>query len=277
MKRGDAMGWGKNTSRARGRGRAHGWPMQRAAWLGATLLLHSPGAAADPKDESAEAEVEVEVRGRRPDRVDSEPELAVSVVAGERLHQPGLELAEALRGEPSVQVSQVGGAADLSTISIRGASSAQVPVYLAGVRLNDDVVGVADLSAVPAFMIDRDIVYQSAPPMHMPRSGISGALVVEPRLPTGREMFVRGEAGSFSTASVIAGLSLGTPRAATSISVRRSGASNDFRYRDNQGTSFDPSDDAWTTRTNADFTQTDLWWLARYGQKDLRLHVVGQA
>jgi len=209
--------------------------------------------------------------------VDSEPELAVSVVAGERLHQPGLELAEALRGEPSVQVSQVGGAADLSTISIRGASSAQVPVYLAGVRLNDDVVGVADLSAVPAFMIDRAIVYQSAPPMHMPRSGISGALVVEPRLPTGREMFVRGEAGSFSTASVIAGLSLGTPRAATSISVRRSGASNDFRYRDNQGTSFDPSDDAWTTRTNADFTQTDLWWLARYGQKDLRLHVVGQA
>ncbi len=246
-----------------------------ARWA-VVLLTWAPLAGADPKAE-AQAETEVEVRGQRADRMENEPELAVSVVRGERLHQPGLELSEALRGEPSVQVNQVGSAADLATISIRGSSSAQVPVYLAGVRLNDDVVGVADLANVPAFMIERAVVYQSAPPLHMPRSGVSGALLVEPRLPAGRELFVRGEAGSFSTAAVAAGVGLGTQHSATSISVRRSGARNDFRYRDNQGTGFDSSDDAWSRRTNADFTQTDLWWLARYKEKKVRLHVIGQA
>lgn len=240
--------------------------------IAAFWALEAPAQDATP----ASGEAEVQVHGRRSTRDEHEPENATSIVSDERLHQPGLELSEALRGEPSVQINQVGGAADLSTISIRGASAAQVPVYLAGVRINDDVVGVADLSTVPAFMVGRVRVYQGAPPLHRPRSGFAGALVIEPRLPQQNEAFLRAETGSFAAGAVAGGIAAAVGDTVTSVSLRRSGAQNDFRYRDDNGTAFDQGDDAWVRRSNADFGQTDVWWLTRYVRGTTRLHIIGQ-
>ena len=246
----------------------------RLVVLGAVFWVTS--AHAEQPSPEVLAEDEVQVKGTRAQRDEREPELASSIVAGERLAQPGLELAEALRGEASVQVNQTGGAADLATISIRGASSSQVPVYLAGIRINDDVVGVADLSAVPSFMIHRAVVYQSAPPLHLSRSGMSGALVLEPRLPTRQQGFLKADAGSFSSGAMSAGISVGKDRLWSSLSVRRSGARNDYRYRDDRGTAFVPGDDGWASRGNADFTQTDVWWVSRYLQSGFRVNLIAQ-
>lgn len=228
------------------------------------------------EDESQVPESEVQVVGSRQTRDETEPEVASSVVMGDSLHQPGLELAEALRGEGSVQVNQTGGAADLSTISIRGASAAQVPVYLAGIRINDDVVGVADLSAVPSWMIRRATVYQSAPPLHLARSGFAGAVVIDPRLPIKSEGFLSAEAGSFSSGALGAGLSYAHAGMATSLSVRRSAARNDYTYPNDNGTAFVKSDDTRTTRKNADYTQSDVWWITRLIERGVHVHLIGQ-
>lgn len=243
-----------------------------AAILVTTLVTLTHAADGD----TSALESEVQVVGERQLHDESEPEVASSVVMGDTLHQPGLELAEALRGEGSVQINQTGGAADLSTISIRGASSAQIPVYLGGIRINDDVVGVADLSAVPSWMIHRATVYQSAPPLHLARSGFSGALVIEPRLPTKSEGFLFAEAGSFSSGALGAGVSFAHAGAATSLSVRRSGAINNYTYPDDNGTAFVKDDDGRTTRINADYTQSDVWWITRYVEHGVHLHLIGQ-
>ena len=39
--------------------------------------------------------------------------------------------------------------------SHRGATSAQTPIYLAGVRLNDELTGTVDLSSLPLWMLHR--------------------------------------------------------------------------------------------------------------------------
>ena len=103
-----------------------------------------------------DAKSEIVVTGRKSTRPSREPTLAGSRVDETELSRPGATAAAILSHVPGVQVSAPGSGADLSTASVRGATSAQTPVYLAGIRLNDDVTGTADLSLVPLWMLSRD-------------------------------------------------------------------------------------------------------------------------
>ena len=63
-----------------------------------------------------------------------------------------------------VQVTETGGLGAPATASVRGATAAQLPVYLAGVCLNDDVAGTADLSRIPLWLVDRVEIYRGNAP-----------------------------------------------------------------------------------------------------------------
>ena len=136
----------------------------KGSWgLGAALLLAGPPAAAQDDEVVVRAGAVARTAQARDDSVPG------SVVAGHRLHAPGAGAAEVLRGLPGLTVIDAGGFGALSTASIRGATSAQTPVYLAGVRLNDDVGGTADLSTVPLWMVDRVEVYRGHAPVQADR------------------------------------------------------------------------------------------------------------
>src|SRR5690606_28403501 len=106
-------------------------------------------------------------------------------------------------------------------------------------RLNDDIVGVADLSRVPLFMIDRVEVYRGALPLQIVRGGMNGAIVLEPRLPKQNELRLGASSGSYGAAAAWAGATgawtgddaRSTRKFATTVAVRRAGARNDFDYR----------------------------------------------
>src|SRR5690606_30297837 len=102
------------------------------------------------------------VKGVQAPLVPASPEVATTVFQDEELHQPGLDAPRLVARSPGVQVNRTGSSADVSTVSIRGSAAAQVPVYLAGVRINDDVVGITDLSRVPLWMLQRAEVHRSA-------------------------------------------------------------------------------------------------------------------
>lgn len=219
---------------------------------------------------SDRSEEVVRVRATRPRYVEREPELASTVISREELQRPGASSASVLSGSPGVQVNQTGSSAELSTLSIRGASASQVPVYLAGIRLNDDIVGVADLSRIPLWMVQRAEVYRSAAPLHLPRGGLSGAAIFEPELPQKDGLRAGALAGSFGTGAAWIGATkihgspeTDAPYAATSLSIRRRGSQNNFTYLDDSGTAFDNNDDSENARANADFTDTDLWLVSR--------------
>lgn len=251
-------------------------------------ILCLPGAAlAQQASESEEPSTSSEqtriIRSRRAPRVAGEPEVSSTVIAGEELRQPGVGAAELLRRVPGAQVSRTGTTSDLSSLSVRGARAAQLPVYLGHLRLNDDVLGVFDLSQVPLWMLQRVELYRSAPPLHFPRSAVAGALVLEPALPAGERARAQLMAGSFSTA----GLSLGAAgghgdrksTGATSAAYRLSSAQNDFSYVDDGGTQFGASDDRKTRRQNADQITHDAWLVSRHSflTSQGRLSVMGFA
>ncbi|NOU35131.1 MAG: TonB-dependent receptor, partial [Polyangiaceae bacterium] len=192
---------------------------------------------------------------------------ASSVVRGRRLQSPGLSAASLLRGETGVTVNEGGGYGALSTAAVRGATAAQMPVLLAGVRLNDDITGTADLSLVPLWLLSRVEVYRGNAPMEADPWGIGGAIFFEPRRPKGPEAAAGLGTGSFGYGSAHARVGMGNAHGGALFGVRYEGARNDYTYVDDGGTSFDAGDDVARRRRNADAGTLDGWALATLGPR----------
>lgn len=213
----------------------------------------------------ASDEVQVFVPGSPVDRKSTQdPSAASTVLRRSDLDSPGASSATVLTRVPGVQVQQTGSPSDLATASIRGTTSAQLPVYLAGIRLNDDLSGTADLSTVPLFMLDRVEVFRGNAPARAQQLGIAGAVFFEPRYPKGDQIRLGLDAASWGQRGGHIGLGTGSRQSQALIALRHEEAKNDYRYLDNNGTGFDASDDHWLKRENADQRTTDVWALNRW-------------
>ncbi len=220
-------------------------------------------AAAEPPEPDPPLEVLVTEEARAP--ASSRDQTAAStVIRRERLQAPGSTSAEVLQRAPGVQVQRSGSSSDLATASLRGASSAQTPIYLAGVRLNDDVTGTADLSTVPLWMLDRVEVFRGTAPEYADQLGLGGAIFLEPRLASRSEVTAGQLVGSWATVGTWAAGAVAGPDASALVSLRRDAAANDYRYRNDRGTVFAPGDDAEVRRENSDFESYDVWTIGRF-------------
>jgi vitamin B12 transporter len=205
------------------------------------------------------AAVGVEVRGETLAAPSREPSVAGSVIQEDRLRGPGLEAGDVLRTQPGVTVLETGGYGAPSTASIRGATGSQTPVYLAGVRINDDVGGTADLSLVPLWLLHRVEIYRSNAPLAGDQLGIGGAIFFDPRRPRGREVDAGTMAGSFGAHADWALAGAGDESASALVGVRFDAAKNDYTFVDDAGTRFEPGNFHTAVRTNADTRTVDAW------------------
>ena len=259
-----------HSSKSVARGRAVG--SARVAWFALWAATCAGGRArADDLPSSASSSgpapivEEVQVHGdalRDPVPL-KDPSVAGSVVTRDRLVGPGLEAQDVLRTQPGVIVTESGGFGAPATAAIRGATAEDTPVYLAGVRLNDDVGGTADLSLVPLWLIDRVEVYRGNAPLEADRLGPGGAIFFEPRQPT-RDMGGAGYYGGSWGASkgwAYAGTRSGPVGVLVGVSADR--ATNRYPFVDDHGTLFEPGNDTGATRQNADETTLEGWGLAR--------------
>ena len=221
---------------------------------------------------------EVEVRGNRIASPPKEPSVAGSVIREERLRSPGLQAGDVLRTQPGVTVLETGGYGSPSTASIRGATSAQTPVYLAGIRLNDDVGGTADLSLVPLWLLHRVEIYRSNAPLAGDQLGIGGAIFFEPRRPRRAEVDAGVLGGSFGAHAAWALAALGDDASSGLVGIRVDGAQNDYPFVDDGGTRFEPGNSRIVRLGNADQRTADAWAIgsARVGAGG-RLDVVVNA
>jgi vitamin B12 transporter len=210
--------------------------------------------------------VEVEVRGSRPATTAArrDPSVAGSTIERDELEPPGLSAPDALRTQVGVTVTETGGLGAAATASVRGATAAQTPVYLAGVRINDDVGGAADLSTVPLFLVDRVEIYRGNAPLAADRLGIGGAIFFEPIRPTSGTFGIGGLAGSFGSRGVW-GYAAAGGKDGTSVllGARAESARNDYSFEDDRGTLEDSSDDRERRLENADTSLLDLWLIGR--------------
>jgi vitamin B12 transporter len=228
-------------------------------WLVAAELLAASRASA----EDAPAEVEV-VGDALPDPVGAkDTAVASTVVHRDRLAGPGLEAQDVLRTVPGVVVTESGGYGAPATAAIRGATAADTPVYLGGVRLNDDVGGTADLSLVPLWLIDRVEVYRGNAPLEADRLGAGGAIFFEPRMPLrdGGGAGMYGGSWGASKGWVYQGIRAGGVSALFGVSGDH--ATDRYPFRDDHGELFEPGVATTSIRQNADETSGEAWGLLR--------------
>lgn len=189
--------------------------------------------------------------------------VAGSVLTRDRLEGPGLEAQDALRTQPGVIVTESGGFGAPATAAIRGATAQDTPVYLAGVRLNDDVGGTADLSLVPLWLIDRIEIYRGNAPLDADRLGAGGAIFFEPRWPSHDMGGVGYYGGSWGASKGWAyqGIRSGPVSALVGVSGDR--ATNRYPFVNDHGELFEPQDATISVRQNADESTLEGWGLAR--------------
>lgn len=166
-------------------------------------------------------------------------------------------LADTLRDQPGMQLRESGGLGSASTLTLRGASGRQLPVFLDGMLLNDPLYGGFDATQISLHDIGRIHIYAGQAPARYPQAGIGGAIALESLDTADAERLrVRLGGGSFGTRR--AGLFTGgqQDRLGYWLSLNHQAADNDFPF-DNHADWFNPNDGARTRRRNADVRQDD--------------------
>lgn len=148
------------------------------------------------------------------------------------------DAASLVEAQPGVHVRRLGGDDSFATLSIRGSSSNEVSVMLAGVPLTDAADPTLDLGSLPLWPDATARVYRSFTPATLGRGSLGGTLVLDaPHAFGPSKTEVWSALGSFGTARLRAGdrekLELGSGRDAyvtTAVSASRS--DEDFSYFD---------------------------------------------
>ncbi len=205
----------------------------------------------------------VEVLGtRHPKASTRDDSVSSEIIPRERLQAPGLRAADALRGSPGVAISELGGLGASASIGVRGATSAQTPVYLGGVRINDEVGGSADLATVPLWFIERIELYRGDAPADADRAAPGGSVHFVPRRPDGK-LGLGALVGGLGTYGAWATASSGTPSDGVIGGIGLEAASNDYTFDDSRGTVFTSSDDRDAHSSNTDAELFGAWLHAR--------------
>jgi hypothetical protein len=206
-------------------------------WI-ACAVLWPAVARADGAGAAASGEEVVVVRGSEAGGFSSQARL-------ENEPREVTDAAGLLEPMPGVHIRRLGGDDAFATLSIRGSSSTQVVVVLAGVPLTGGADPTLDLSSLPLWPGMGARVYRTFAPASLGPGSLGGTLVLEPpRVGSGAHTEVWDAVGSFGESRLRVGDVRdvgGGVRVLTALSASR--ATDDFSY-------YDPTHDDTTTRVN---------------------------
>jgi outer membrane cobalamin receptor len=196
-----------------------------------------------------------------------------SVIKQDAFESRSESISDVVEKESSVQVRQSGGLGSFSSLSLRGASSSQVMVFMDGVPLNDSAGGGVDLSTISLSDVDSIEIYKGITPINFGRSSIGGAVNIKTkRSQKGLSGSVTAEYGSFNTFRISPFLNHKPGKFDYVISGNYQSSKNDFTFLNDNGTTWNNSDDRWEKRNNDQFSSGDLLISTGYDfTKDTRL------
>ncbi|MBM3280008.1 MAG: TonB-dependent receptor [Candidatus Handelsmanbacteria bacterium] len=173
-------------------------------------------------------------------------------------HRPE-SLPQILERAAGVQVRRQGGLGSFSTASIRGSTAEQLLVLVDGVPLNQAIGGGVDLGRLLMGGVGEVEVYRGAVPARFGGNSLGGAVNLRTRAPAARpRLALQGMGGSFATWQASAALS-GPWRGGQYLGlVEGMGSRNNFSFRDDNGTPYNPGDDEDARRRNSDFSSLRL-------------------
>jgi iron complex outermembrane receptor protein len=227
-----------------------------------SLLIVVAGIAAGPSGSGVARAQEARAGGAR---VEEEEEVLVrgaaqagGFVSRTRVEDAPREITDAaslVEPMPGVHVRRLGADDSFATLSVRGTSSTQVAVFLAGVPLTGGADPTLDLATLPVWPGAQARVFRSFAPAALGRGSLGGTLVLDPpspRAPARTDVWAA--IGSFGSRRVRIGdvRDEGGVRIATALSASRS--DDDFTYLDPNATRF-RGEDVFATRRNAGHAQ----------------------
>ncbi len=202
----------------------------------------------------------------------------VTVIEREAFEGKMEDLAEVLQNEAGVQVRQAGGLGSFSTVSLRGSSSDQVMVFVDGVLLNDASGGGVDLSSIALSDVAAIEVYRGVTPINFNKASIGGVVNIRTlRAKEGLNASATLGYGSFNTRQASGFVNHKRGKWDYLISASYLASDNDFKFLNDNHTKYNPNDDKWEKRNNAQFDQENV--LAKFGYDftdDMRIDLVNQ-
>ncbi|WP_197041127.1 TonB-dependent receptor plug domain-containing protein [Chondromyces apiculatus] len=193
--------------------------------VGAILLSVSTSAGGQPLVAQDTGAIEVTVRGD----VSGGYATRASVDDSPR---PAVDAASVLSGLPSVHVRRLGADGSFGTLSVRGAASSQVGVFLGGIPLTSAADPSLDLGALPLWPGASFRVHRGFAPASLGTTGyLGGVLAIEPPSVTdGERTSWWTAAGSFGALKLRAGDLRREGRVTIAAGVSAARADNDFSF-----------------------------------------------
>jgi len=228
-------------------------------------------------------EIVVTAEQEQPDYQTGDVDLAettgfVTVIEREAFEGKMEDLAEVLQNEAGVQVRQSGGLGSFSTVSLRGSSSDQVMVFMDGVLLNDASGGGVDLSTIALSDVASIEVYRGVTPVNFNKASIGGVVNIRTlRAREGLKSSATLGYGSFNTRKASGFVNHKPGKWDYLVSAGYLASDNDFEYLYDNHTEYNPNDDKWVKRNNAQFDQLNVLAKAGYDfTDDVRLALLNQ-
>ena len=240
-------------------------------------------AADEPKKTTTLESIVVTAEQDQPDYQTGDVDLEettgfVTVIEREAFEGKMEDLAEVLQNEAGVQVRQSGGLGSFSTVSLRGSSSDQVMVFMDGVLLNDASGGGVDLSTISLSDVAAIEVYRGVTPVNFNKASIGGVVNIRTlRAKEGLNASATLGYGSFNTRQASAFVNHKPGDWDYLVSASYLASDNDFKYLYDNHTEYNPDDDEWVKRNNAQFDQGNVLAKAGYDfNDDLRIDLLNQ-
>ncbi|MFO0667279.1 MAG: TonB-dependent receptor [Polyangiaceae bacterium] len=211
-------------------------------WKRPALFALALGLACPTKayadDPSAEAGKDASPAGNGPEEVrvrGSNAGAFTNRIEEGRTTRTTTDAASLLEAQPGLHVRRLGADDGFATLQVRGTSSNQLMVYLAGIPLSSGPDPTVDLSTIPLWPGSTMRVHRTFAPATLGRGSLGGTLSIDPPAAYGRRRAeVFGSVGSFGSARARTCLVTGVEavRTQTTVCLSMSRSSGEFEYLD---------------------------------------------
>ncbi len=189
----------------------------------------------------------------------------VTIIENEDFAARATSISEVLSDSVGINIRSSGGPGSYSSVSIRGASSNQVAIYLDGVPLFNARAGEVNLEDLPLDDVERIEIYRGTSPARLGEPSIGGAINIITKKAALEP--VNEVTASYGTAnSTRFDLTRSSTHGNFNYLVYGNWFSSDgdFRYHDDNGTPYNPNDDEYRDRQNNDSESLNLFMKMGY-------------
>ncbi|MDH5517576.1 MAG: TonB-dependent receptor plug domain-containing protein [Gammaproteobacteria bacterium] len=165
------------------------------------------------------------------------------------------DLATILQNETALQIQQSGGLGSFSAVSLRGASSEQVLVFLDGILINDAVSGYVDLSLIPVSQIKRIEIFRGSTPIELGAASMGGAINIITNDGTESKKTISYASASYGVNKLNFHVSGGDEKNHYRLVAESLENKNHYPITNDNGTIYVSSDDREETRNHAEIEQ----------------------